>query len=153
MLSFVNVRIYWNNHHHLLHAVRQVSGGILWANLHLLFSLSLMPWASGWMGENHFAALPTALYGGVLAMCGVAYTILVFTIIGSHGQDSVLAQAIGRDFKGKASLLLYAAAVPAALWLHPGVAGALFVAVALMWLVPDKRNERQIAVKQAAESP
>ena len=153
VLSFVNVGIYWNNHHHLLHAVRQVSGGILWANLHLLFWLSLMPWATGWMGENHFAALPTALYGGVLAMCGVAYTILVFTIIASHGQDSVLAQAIGRDFKGKASLLLYAAAVPAALWLHPGVAGALFVAVALMWLVPDKRIERQMAVKKAAELP
>ena len=153
VLSFINVGIYWNNHHHLLHAVRQVSGGILWANLHLLFWLSLMPWATGWMGENHFAALPTALYGGVLAMCGVAYTILVFTIIASHGQDSVLAQAIGRDFKGKASLLLYAAAVPAALWLHPGVAGALFVAVALMWLVPDKRIERQMAVKRAAELP
>ena len=153
VLSFVNVGIYWNNHHHLLHAVRQVGGGILWANLHLLFWLSLMPWATGWMGENHFAALPTALYGGVLAMCGVAYTILVFTIIASHGQDSVLAQAIGRDFKGKASLLLYAAAVPAALWLHPGVAGALFVAVALMWLVPDKRIERQMAVKRAAELP
>ena len=153
VLRFVNVGIYWNNHHHLLHAVRQVSGSILWANLHLLFWLSLMPWATGWMGENHFAALPTALYGGVLAMCGVAYTILVFTIISSHGQDSVLSQAIGRDFKGKASLLLYAAAVPAALWLHPGVAGALFVAVALMWLVPDKRIERQMAVKKAAESP
>ena len=153
VLSFINVGIYWNNHHHLLHAVRQVSGGILWANLHLLFWLSLMPWATGWMGENHFAALPTALYGGVLAMCGVAYTILVFTIIASHGQDSVLAQAIGRDFKGKASLLLYAAAVPAALWLHPGVAGALFAAVALMWLVPDKRIERQMAVKRAAELP
>ena len=153
VLSFINVGIYWNNHHHLLHAVRQVSGGILWANLHLLFWLSLMPWATGWMGENHFAALPTALYGGVLAMCGVAYTILVFTIISSHGQDSVLAQAIGRDFKGKASLLLYAAAVPAALWLHPGVAGALFAAVALMWLVPDKRIERQMAVKRAAELP
>ena len=153
VLSFVNVGIYWNNHHHLLHAVRQVSGGILWANLHLLFWLSLMPWATGWMGENHFAALPTALYGGVLAMCGVAYTILVFTIISSHGQDSVLAQAIGRDYKGKVSLLLYAAAVPAALWLHPGVAGALFVAVALMWLVPDKRIERQMAVKRAAELP
>ena len=153
VLRFVNVGIYWNNHHHLLHAVRQVSGSILWANLHLLFWLSLMPWATGWMGENHFAALPTALYGGVLAMCGVAYTILVFTIISSHGQDSVLSQAIGRDFKGKASLLLYAAAVPAALWLHPGVAGALFAAVALMWLVPDKRIERQMAVKKAAESP
>ena len=153
VLSFVNVGIYWNHHHHLLHAVRQVSGSILWANLHLLFWLSLMPWATGWMGENHFAALPTALYGGVLAMCGVAYTILVFTIISSHGQDSVLSQAIGRDFKGKASLLLYAAAVPAALWLHPGVAGALFAAVALMWLVPDKRIERQMAVKKAAESP
>ena len=153
VLSFVNVGIYWNNHHHLLHAVRQVSGGILWANLHLLFWLSLMPWATGWMGENHFAALPVALYGGVLAMCGVAYTILVLTIIAAHGQDSVLAQAIGRDFKGKASLVLYAAAIPAALWLHPGVAGALFVAVALMWLVPDKRIERRVAAKQAAESP
>ena len=153
VLSFVNVGIYWNHHHHLLHAVRQVSAGILWANLHLLFWLSLMPWATGWMGENHFAALPVALYGGVLAMCGVAYTILVLTIIAAHGQDSVLAQAIGRDFKGKASLVLYAAAIPAALWLHPGVAGALFVAVALMWLVPDMRIERRVAAKQAAESP
>ena len=151
VLSFINIGIYWNNHHHLLHAVHHVTGRILWANLHLLFWLSLMPWATGWMGENHFAALPTAVYGMVLAMCGVAYTVLVFSIIAAHGQDSLLARAIGSDTKGKLSLVLYVAAIPVALWAHPWAAGALFVAVAIMWFVPDRRIARQIE-RQAAAS-
>jgi len=145
VLSFVNVGIYWNNHHHLFHAVRQVSGGILWANLHLLFWLSLMPWATGWMGENHFAALPTALYGADLAMCGFAYWLLVHCIVATHGKDSLVARAVGGDRKGRVSLLIYLAAIPVALWLHPAAAGAMYVAVALIWLVPDRRIERVIA--------
>ena len=144
VLSFVNVGIYWNNHHHLLHAVHHVSGGILWANLHLLFWLSLMPFATGWMGENHFADLPTALYGGVLLMCGAAYWILQRRIVAGHGRDSLLARAVGRDFKGKASLVIYALAVPLALWGQAGAAGLLYVLVAVMWLVPDRRIERAL---------
>ncbi len=145
VLSFVNVGIYWNNHHHLLHAVRQVSGGILWANLHLLFWLSLMPWATGWMGENHFAPVPTALYGVDLVMCGVAYWLLVRCIVATQGEDSIVRRAIGGDRKGNLSVLIYLAAIPSALWLHPGVAGALYVLVAAIWLVPDRRIERVLA--------
>ncbi len=145
VLSFVNVGIYWNNHHHLLHAVHHVTGRILWANLHLLFWLSLMPWATGWMGENHFAPLPTAFYGFVLLMCGLAYTLLVLGIVAAHGRDSLVARAIGSDTKGKLSLLFYFAAIPIALWVHPFGGGALFVAVALMWFVPDRRIARQLA--------
>ena len=144
VLSFVNVGIYWNNHHHLLHAVHHVSGGILWANLHLLFWLSLMPFATGWMGENHFAALPTALYGGVLLMCGAGYLTLQRCIMAVHGHDSVLTRAMGRDFKGKASLVIYAAAVLLALWGQTVLAGLLYVLVAVMWLVPDPRIERAL---------
>ncbi len=144
VLSFVNVGIYWNNHHHLLHAVHHVSGGILWANLHLLFWLSLMPFATGWMGENHFAALPTALYGGVLLMCGAAYFILQRRIVAVQGQGSLLARAVGRDFKGHASLLAYLLAVPLALWGLTLLAGLLYVTVAVMWLVPDRRIERAL---------
>ena len=144
VLSFVNVGIYWNNHHHLLHAVHHVSGGILWANLHLLFWLSLMPFATGWMGENHFAALPTALYGGVLLMCGAGYLTLQRCIMTVHGHDSVLTRAVGRDFKGKASLVIYAAAVLLALWGQTVLAGLLYVLVAVMWLVPDPRIERAL---------
>ena len=144
VLSFVNVGLYWNNHHHLLHAVHHVSGGILWANLHLLFWLSLMPFATGWMGENHFAALPTALYGGVLLMCGAGYWTLQRCIMAVHGHDSVLTRAMGRDFKGKASLVIYAAAVPLALWGQTLLAGLLYVLVAVMWLVPDPRIERAL---------
>jgi len=144
VLSFVYVGIYWNNHHHLLHATRHVSGAVLWANLHLLFWLSLVPFVTGWMGENHFAPLPVALYGCVLLMAGTAYYILTLALLARHGRDSTLARAIGRDHKGKASLLIYAAAVPLAFvawWL----AMALYALVAVIWLVPDQRIEKVLA--------
>jgi len=143
VLSFVYVGIYWNNHHHMLHAARQVSGGVLWANLHLLFWLSLLPFVTGWMGENHFGALPTAFYGGVLLMADIAYWILARCIIATEGRQSPLAQAIGRDHKGLLSVVLYALAIPLAFW-QTWLAQALFIAVALMWLVPDRRIERQL---------
>ncbi|MFO1371903.1 MAG: TMEM175 family protein [Candidatus Competibacteraceae bacterium] len=141
VLSFIYVGIYWNNHHHLLHTVHKVSGPILWANLHLLFWLSLFPFATGWMGENHFAPLPTAIYGVVLLMAGIAYLILQHFIIVLEGEHSVLKRAIGRDWKGKASQLSYLAAIGASFW-SPGLAQALYVLVALLWLVPDRRIER-----------
>jgi uncharacterized membrane protein len=143
VLSFVNVAIYWNNHHHMLHAVHKVSGPILWANLHLLFWLSLIPFFTGWMGENHFAALPVSLYGGVLLMSGVAYYTLTQVIIASQGKDSLLRQAVGADKKGRASLVIYLLGVAVSYWL-PWLALALYVGVTLMWLVPDKRIERVI---------
>ena len=144
VLSFVNVGIYWNNHHHLLHTVKHVSGGILWANLHLLFWLSLMPFATGWMGENHFAPLPVALYAFDLMMCAIAYVVLQLRIIAAHGQDSMLAHAMGRDRKGKISLACYVLAVPLAFFI-PLAAGGLMVLVALMWLIPDRRIEKVIS--------
>lgn len=143
-LSFIYLGIYWNNHHHLLHSMSRVSGGILWANHHLLFWLSLVPFVTGWMGENHLAPLPTALYGVVLLMAAVAYTILQATIIAHHGRDSLLASAVGSDFKGKVSLLLYAIAIPTAFYWR-WLSAALYVAVALIWLVPDRRIERRLA--------
>ena len=143
VLSFVNVGIYWNNHHHLLHTVKHVSGGILWANLHLLFWLSLMPFATGWMGENHFASLPVALYAFDLMMCAIAFTALQYCIIATHGHDSTLAHAIGRDRKGKVSLACYVLAIPLAFFV-PLAAGGLMVLVALMWLIPDRRIEKVI---------
>ena len=141
VLSFVNVGIYWNNHHHMLHAAKHVNGPVLWANLHLLFWLSLMPFATGWMGENHFAPVPTALYGLVLLMSAVAYTILTYALIRLEGRDSLLAKAVGTDRKGILSLVLYLIAVPSAFF-QPWLAGALYVVVALVWLVPDRRVER-----------
>ena len=143
VLSFIYVGIYWNNHHHLMHTVHEVSGGILWANLHLLFWLSLFPFATGWAGENHFDALPTALYGAVLMMAGMAYFILVQAIIRRHGRDSALAQAVGRDFKGKLSVLFYAVAIVLAFCI-PRLASLVYVGVAAMWLVPDRRIESNI---------
>ncbi|MDR3369594.1 TMEM175 family protein [Rhodoferax sp.] len=140
VLSFVYVGIYWNNHHHLLHAAHRISGGMLWANLHLLFWLSLFPFVTGWMGENHFAPLPTALYGVILLMAAVAYIILQRSVIASEGSDSHLARAIGRDIKGKLSGLIYAASIPCA-FIVPWLAQACFIVVALMWLVPDRRIE------------
>ena len=140
LLSFIYIGIYWNNHHHMLHATAHVSGSILWANLHLLFWLSLMPFATGWMGENHFAAAPTALYGAVLLMAAIAYWILQQRIIASQGEGSLLRRAIGSDWKGKLSPVLYLAAIAFAFrasWLSQ----AIYVAVALMWLVPDRRIE------------
>jgi uncharacterized membrane protein len=141
VLSFVYLGIYWNNHHHMLHATRHVTGAILWANLHLLFWLSLFPFVTGWMGENHFASAPTALYGLVLLLAAIAYWILQRAIIASQGGDSLLAKAVGRDVKGKLSPLLYALAIPAAFF-DQRIAGGLYVLVALMWLVPDRRIER-----------
>ncbi len=143
MLSFIYVGIYWNNHHHLLHSTRVVSGGILWANLHLLFWLSLFPFTTGWMGENHFAATPTAVYGFVLLMAAVAYYILQYAIISKQGRESLLATAIGGDWKGKLSPTLYLAAVPLA-FVSPWISNALFVIVAMIWLIPDRRLERVV---------
>src|SRR5687767_12389526 len=143
-LSFVYIGIYWNNHHHMLHASHRVTGAMLWANLHLLFWLSLIPFTTGWMGENHFAELPSALYGVVLLLAAIAYFILQQTIIASQGPDSVLKKAVGSDWKGKLSPVLYAIAIPTAFW-SPWVAQALYVSVALMWLVPDRRIERQLS--------
>ena len=141
VLSFVYVGIYWNNHHHMLHATKRVSGRVLWANLHLLFWLSLFPFVTGWMGENSFAAIPTALYGGVLLMAATAYWILARALIAAEGAESVLARAIGRDRKGVLSIVLYAVAIPLA-FVGRWPALGIFVLVALMWLVPDRRIER-----------
>lgn len=141
VLSFVYLGIYWNNHHHMLHAFERVNGSILWANLHLLFWLSLIPFATGWMGENHFAPAPSALYGMVLLLAAIAYFILQQAIIASQGPDSLLRRAVGSDWKGKLSPLLYALAIPTAFW-SPAIAQAVYVAVALIWLVPDRRIER-----------
>jgi len=140
VLSFVFLGIYWNNHHHLFQAVERVNGPILWANLHLLFWLSLVPFVTAWMGQSAFAAWPTALYGGVLWMAAFAYYVLARTLVGHHGQDSLLAAALGTDVKGRLSLVAYSAAVPLA-FVRPWLAGALYVLVAAMWLVPDRRIE------------
>ena len=144
LLSFVYIGIYWNNHHHLMHAVQRVDGRVLWANLHLLFWLSLTPFVTGWMGENHFAPLPVALYGAVLFCAACAYYVLAHTLVSAHGRDSLLARALGDDFKGKISIAIYAAAIALSRKL-PVLACSLYVAVAVMWLVPDKRIERQLA--------
>lgn len=141
VLSFVYLAIYWNNHHHMLHTTQQVTGAILWANMHLLFWLSLFPFVTGWMGENHFTAAPMALYGFVLLMGAIAYYILQRTIMASQGKDSILAKAVGRDLKGKISPFLYAIAIPAAFY-EPWISPTLYVLVALMWLIPDRRIER-----------
>ena len=141
ILSFVYLGIYWCNHHHLLHATRHISGAVLWANLHLLFWLSLIPFVTGWMGENHFAPTPTALYGVVLLMAAIAYLILLHAILRGEAPDSVLHRAVGADVKGKMSPIFYIAAIPAA-FVHPAISGILYVAVALWWLVPDRRIER-----------
>jgi len=150
VLSFIFVGIYWSNHHHLLHAVRHVNGSILWANLHLLFWLSLVPFVTGWMGENHFAAVPTATYGVVLLMAGVAYYLLERAIIAREGRESVLAIAVGRDWKGKLSPVLYLIAIPLA-FASRAAAGAIYVLVALIWLIPDRRIERVLPEPRAAD--
>jgi uncharacterized membrane protein len=147
VLSFVYLGIYWNNHHHMLHATQQVSGAILWANLHLLFWLSLFPFVTGWMGENYFASSPTARYGVVLFMAAFAYWLLQRTIIASQGDISLLAKAVGKDIKGKLSPLLYAIAIIAAFF-EQWIAGSLYVLVALMWLVPDRRIEQVLGDKK-----
>jgi uncharacterized membrane protein len=144
VLSFVYLGIYWNNHHHMLHVTQHVSGAILWANLHLLFWLSLFPFVTGWMGENHFAVMPTVLYGVVLLMAAVAYMILQRAIIARHGRESLLAKAVGSDLKGKLSPVLYVIAIFTAFF-APWVAGTLYILVAALWLVPDRRIERVLA--------
>ena len=144
VLSFIYIGIYWNNHHHMLRVTREVSGSILWANLHLLFWLSLVPFTTAWMGENHFDAAPTALYGFVLLMAAIAYWILQRRIVAHEGRQSVLASAVGRDVKGKLSPVLYLTAVIFA-FVNPWIANAIYVAVALMWLVPDRRIEKRLA--------
>jgi uncharacterized membrane protein len=144
VLSFVYLGIYWNNHHHMLHTVQKVTGPMLWANLHLLFWLSLIPFATGWMGENHFASAPSALYGGVLLMAGIAYLILQELIIASQGPDSILKKAVRGDWKGRVSPVLYAAAILLALW-WPRISMGLYVVVALLWLIPDRRIEKALS--------
>ena len=144
VLSFAYLAIYWNNHHHMLHTCKKVTGSMLWANLHLLFWLSLIPITTGWMGENHFSAAPSALYGVVLFMAAIAYFILQQMIIASQGRDSLLKKAIGRDWKGKLSPVLYVLAIPASFWLH-WVAQGIYVLVALIWLIPDRRIERMLS--------
>jgi uncharacterized membrane protein len=143
VLSFVFIGIYWNNHHHMLQAAQHVNGSTLWANLHLLFWLSLIPFGTAWMGENHFEAVPVALYGFLLLMCGVAYTILSRMLIKMHGPESTLAKAVGKDGKGLASLAIYACAVPLA-FVSPRLSCTLYVVVAVMWLIPDRRIERNL---------
>jgi uncharacterized membrane protein len=144
VLSFCYIGIYWNNHHHMLHTVKEVSGGILWANLHLLFWLSLFPFATGWMGENHLAPTPTAAYGAVLLLAAIAYWVLQRTIIRRQGPDSLLAKAIGNDWKGKLSPVLYFMAIPLA-FVNPWIASGIYVLVALLWLIPDRRIEHALA--------
>jgi len=143
VLSFVFIGIYWNNHHHLLQAAERVSGAILWANLHLLFWLSLIPFVTAWMGQNNFATLPVALYGMVLLFAAIAYYILAHTLIAHHGKNSRLASALGSDFKGKISVGLYAVAIPLA-FANPSIAYGLYILVAVMWLVPDRRIENAL---------
>jgi uncharacterized membrane protein len=143
VLSFIYVGIYWSNHHHLLHAVQHVNGRVLWANLHLLFWLSLIPFVTGWMGENHFAAWPVALYGVVLLCAAIAYFILTRVLILEEGRDSALAKALGNDFKGKVSVVFYAVAIPLS-FVSSWLACALYVVVAIMWLIPDRRIERAL---------
>jgi len=144
VLSFVYVGIYWNNHHHLLKAARRVDGTILWANLHLLFWLSLMPFVTGWMGENHFTRLPSAVYGGVLLAAAVAYNVLQRLIVTRGGADARVVASLRRDYKGKVSPVFYAAGVAASFW-QPWVAGCVYVGVALVWLIPDRRIERAVS--------
>ncbi|MFZ4529052.1 MULTISPECIES: TMEM175 family protein [Undibacterium] len=144
VLSFIYVGIYWNNHHHMMHTCKKVTGGILWANLHLLFSLSLIPFATGWMGENHFAMMPVALYGVVLLWSAFAYFILQILIIRSQGEHSLLKQAVGSDWKGKMSPVLYLIGIIFAFWM-PQISMLTYVLVALIWLVPDRRIERAIS--------
>jgi uncharacterized membrane protein len=148
VLSFVLLGIYWNNHHHMLHATEHVNGRILWANLHLLFWLSLVPFTTAWMGENSFAPLPTSAYGLVLVMAALAYTVLQNSIVRHHGPDSRLAKAIGNDRKGKISLLGYTAAVPLA-FVHQGISLTIYALVALMWLIPDRRIESSLSQEHA----
>jgi uncharacterized membrane protein len=147
VLSFIYLGIYWNNHHHLFQATEQVSGGILWANLHLLFWLSLFPFTTAWMGENGLAAIPSAVYGSVLLMAAIAYYVLERAIIAREGRDSLLAKAVGSDWKAKLSLVIYGAAIPLA-FVSPWISGGLYVFAALLWLIPDPRIERKLEKRE-----
>ncbi len=147
VLSFIYIAIYWNNHHHLMQVTHKIDGKVMWANNHLLFWLSLMPFASGWMGENHFTALPTAVFGIVLFMAGVAYYILEQLLLRLHGNESTMARALGTDLKGKLSVVIYAVAIGLA-FVHTWISLALYTLVAIIWLMPDKRIENKIAEEQ-----
>jgi uncharacterized membrane protein len=142
VLSFTMVAIYWNNHHHLMHTSQRVTGGVLWANTHLLFWLSLVPFTTAWMSENHFASLPVALYGAVLMMAGIAYYLLAHCLMATHGRDSEIVRSLGTDFKGKISVVIYAVAIPLAFW-SGWAACLLYVAVAAIWFIPDRRIEKR----------
>jgi len=144
VMSFIYIGIYWNNHHHMLHAVERIDGRVMWANLHLLFWLSLVPFVTAWMGENHFAAVPTALYGVVLLLAGIAYTLLQAALVAANGHHAVLAHAVGRDLKGKLSIVGYVLAIPLA-FVHQAISDALYIMVSLMWLIPDRRIERAVS--------
>jgi uncharacterized membrane protein len=150
VLSFIYVGIYWNNHHHMMHAVREVSGGVLWANLHLLFWLSLIPFVTAWMGENHFETGPTAAYGFVLFMCSVAYLLLVRALIANHPKNAKLAEAIGNDRKGKLSCALYLVGVALA-WFAAWLGFLVYAGVAVIWLIPDRRIEDKVAEETGQE--
>ena len=143
VLSFIYIGIYWNNHHHMMQAVRSVNGAVLWANLHLLFWLSIVPFVTGWMGENNFTKWPTILYGLLLIMCAVAYSILVIVLIRHEGENSLLAAAVGHDWKGKMSIVIYITAVALA-WVNPCISFALYIVVAAIWFIPDKRIEKKV---------
>lgn len=151
VLSFIYIGIYWNNHHHMLHTVKSVNGTILWANLHLLFWLSLIPFVTAWMGENHFGKWPVIFYGIILIMNAIAYTILAQTLVSHHGKDSLIAKALGKDWKGKLSLLIYAAAIGAS-FIHPGIGLALYFIVAVIWLLPDRRFEKLLITEAKEET-
>ncbi|MCB9170079.1 MAG: DUF1211 domain-containing protein [Flavobacteriales bacterium] len=143
VLSFVYLAIYWNNHHHLMHTVSHVTSRVMWGNMLLLFCLSLIPFVTGWMGENHFATVPTAIYGVVLLSCALAWVVLQRAIIRIEGKDSALAKAVGRDRKGRISQVCYISAIPLA-FVHPAIAGGLYITVALIWIIPDRRIEKQL---------
>ncbi len=151
ILSFVNVGIYWNNHHHMMYAAQRINGAVLWGNLNLLFWLSLIPWTTAWMGENHFARWPVILYGGVLIMNGIAYVILCRLLIKEAGQDSPLAVALGRDWKGRLSVLIYAAAIVLSYFFDPRIGLGLYIVVALMWFIPESRIEKSVKPDQLNE--
>ena len=151
VLSFIYVGIYWNNHHHMLHAVKEVSGGVLWANLHLLFWLSLIPFVTTWMGENHFESGPTVAYGIVLVMCSIAYWVLAWVLVVHHPENVALAKALGRDRKGKVSVVLYLAGIAASVF-HAGIGFLIYVAVAFLWLIPDRRIEGRVHADDEAGS-
>jgi uncharacterized membrane protein len=150
VLSFVYIGIYWNNHHHMLHTVKSVNGAILWANLHLLFWLSLIPFVTAWMGENNFGKWPVILYGVILIMNAISYTILAYTLVSHHGKDSLLAKALGKDWKGKLSLIIYATAIGAS-FIHSGIGMFLYFVVAVIWLIPDTRIEKVLIAESHKE--